>query len=140
MTSDLIVKADKSREPMINIGLIGSIREDGGRNLGSIWRPGFQAMAMYRVGRWAMNGPAYRRPVLWLYNVLHVFVRNFYGIELYKDAVIGRRFLIGHQGAIVIHQYCRIGDDCMVRQGATIGAADVFNETNAPELGNNVEI
>jgi serine O-acetyltransferase len=140
MSSDIVVSSTPERETSPNIGFFRLLLEDGKRNQGSVWRPGFQAMAMYRLGRWAMTGPVYRRPALLLYHMLHVFVRNVYGIELYKDAVIGRRFLIGHQGSIVIHQYCRIGDDCMIRQGATIGAADVFGPDDAPELGNNVEI
>ncbi|MPR12984.1 serine O-acetyltransferase [Microvirga tunisiensis] len=133
-------KPEASDQPHDAIGFWRLIREDGGANLGSVWRPGFQAMVMYRIGRWAAEAPLPRAPALWFAKVLHVFIRNFYGIELYWDAKIGRRFTIGHQGGIVIHQFCTIGDDCMIRQNATIGAADHFSPELAPVIGNNVEI
>lgn len=97
-------------------------------------------MLMYRIARWASGGPRYRRPLLAITYIMHVFIRNVYGIELYREASIGRRFVIGHQGGIVIHQYCTIGNDCMIRQGATIGAVDDFTPESAPIIGNNVEI
>lgn len=122
------------------ISLLDLIREDGAANLGSAFRPGFQAMLSYRLGRWAKEGTFLRRPVLWLATVLQVMVRNLYGIEIYFDATIGRRLTIGHQGAITIHKYCRIGDDCMIRQGVTIGGEVEFIPDNAPTLGDNVEV
>jgi serine O-acetyltransferase len=97
-------------------------------------------MASYRIGRWAAKHARRRLPALVFAHVLHLFVRNFYGIDLYWTSRIGRRFLIGHQGAIVIHRYCTIGDDCTVRQGVTIGAADEWDPAGGPMLGDGVDI
>lgn len=124
------------------VGLRAMLREDARVNQSRL-RPGYHAMVMYRLGRWAAQGSKYRRPFLALAYVLRLFVRNFYGIELYWEASIGRRFCIGHQGAIVIHKYCTIGDDCVIRQGCTIGVTvseDHFGPETAPQLGHNVDI
>jgi serine O-acetyltransferase len=126
--------------PSVRPRLWALLREDSRHYRSWFVSPGFHAMVMYRLGRWALDGPVYRKPVLWLARALHVFVRNIYGIELYPDADIGRRFVISRQGSIVIHQYCTIGDDCSIRQGATIGAADFFDRRLAPLIGNNVRI
>lgn len=115
------------------------IKEDKRVNHKSVLRPGFQAMAMYRLGRWASEKPS-RKPCLILAKLLHVLIRNFYGIELRWTTRIGRRFTIAHQGAIVIHRHCTIGDDCRIRQGATIGAADDYDPDLAPVIGNRVDI
>jgi serine O-acetyltransferase len=118
------------------------IKEDRWTNQRSVLRPGFQAMVMYRLGRWALDGSGRRRPVLWLAKFIHVFIRNVYGIELYPDARIGRRLLIAHQGGIVIHQYCTIGDDCTIRQGVTIGTTleETWGPEHGPVLGNKVDL
>jgi len=72
---------------------------------------------------------------------LAFFVRNFYGIELYPTARIGRRFRIAHQHGIVLAQQVVIGDDCLVRQGVTIGAAGLREEAaRPPRLGDRVEV
>ena len=122
------------------VGLWELIKEDKATNQESLLRPGFHAMLMYRLGHWADEAPHRRRPVLWLAKALRLFVRNFYGIEMYWGGRIGRRLVIGHQGAIVVHEFCTIGDDCVIRQGVTIGAADEFIAEDAPILGNNVDI
>ena len=48
--------------------------------------------------------------------------------------------MIGHQGGIVIHWRAEIGDDCVIRQNATLGAATGEKFMHAPVLGNRVEV
>jgi serine O-acetyltransferase len=75
-----------------------------------------------------------------LYRMMQRHVRNHYGIEMYDTATIGRRLEIGHQGAIVIHEYAVIGNDCTIRQAVTIGAAGSWSATTAPILGDHVDV
>ena len=98
------------------------IREDLRHN-GGISYPGFQAVALYRFGVWKDGiGPkALRVPFTLLYRLAYIFVRNVYGIELPHTARIGRRFAVGHQHGITVHGNSTIGDDCMIRQGVTLG-------------------
>jgi serine O-acetyltransferase len=121
------------------LGLMDLLKEDKASNQESLLRPGFHALLMYRLGRWASRSPS-RRPFLTLAKVLRFLTRNFYGIEMYWEADIGRRLTIAHQGAMVIHQFCTIGDDCVIRQGVTIGSADSFDPDGGPVLGNHVDI
>ena len=109
----------------------------------TFFTPGFQAIAVYRLGVWC-NGlrPALlRAPLRLATGLLNFFVRNFYGIEIYPTAEIGRRFGIVHQHGIVIHKLAVIGDDCLVRQGVTIGAAGMREDVvPPPRLGHRVKI
>ena len=64
-----------------------------------------------------------RMPFSFLYNRLYRSVRNHYSIELYYTVTVGRRVVIGRQGAIVIHDRAEIEDECVIRQGVTLGAS-----------------
>jgi serine O-acetyltransferase len=119
--------------------LLVYIRED--KYINGALRPGFHALLMYRIGRWASQRPSRRKPFLWLASAMAFFIRNFYGIELYWTADIGRRLYIAHQGGILLHPHCKIGDNCVVRQGSTIGASEEMDATaEAPVLGDNVQV
>jgi serine O-acetyltransferase len=125
----------KSTTPSI----LETIVEDRRRN-GTL-RPGFHALLMYRLGHWASERPQRRWLVLKIAATMRFFVRNVYGIELYWDSEIGRRLYIAHQGTIAIHPYSKIGDDCVIRQGSTIGASEeVEADDEAPVLGDNVQV
>ncbi len=122
--------------------LLDQIREDWLYN-GEEWtRPGFRALAMYRFGVWRMTikSRLLRAPLSVLYRSLHRLVRNHYGIELHYTAKLGERVVIAHQGGIVIHEFAEIGNECVIRQGVTIGAAGQFLNNDAPKLGRGVTL
>jgi serine acetyltransferase len=81
-----------------------------------------------------------RVPFSALYRALYIGVRNFYGIELPYTAELGRRVVVEHQGSIVVHGQTSIGDDCIVRQGVTLGNRTIDEPFAAPKLGNRVSI
>jgi serine O-acetyltransferase len=116
------------------------IREDWVASDRRLAMPGFQAMVVYRFGVWkeVIRQKPLRAPFSLLYRLGRLFVRNVYGIELYSTAQIGRRLRIAHQSGIVIHHDAVIGDDCLIRQGVTIGRGGVKDA--APVLGDRVEI
>jgi serine O-acetyltransferase len=128
------------------MGLLRLVREDLRRHGLNLLAPGFRALAVYRFGTWARTwkSVAVRVPLVLLHGVLFRYVRNHYGIELYSSAKIGRRLLIGHQHGIVIHRFATFGDDCLIRQGVTLGEAglgrDNFAAGLGPVLGDNVDI
>ncbi|MGH2628918.1 MAG: serine O-acetyltransferase [Anaerolineales bacterium] len=128
----------EDREP----SLLALIREDWERHFRDWTKPGFRAMAMYRFGVWhlGIRQPLLRKVVGRAYKALHRYIRNHYGIELRCSAKVGRRLLIAHQGAIVIHGYAEIGDDCVIHQGVTIGSANDFTVAKAPRLADNVQV
>ena len=48
--------------------------------------------------------------------------------------------MIEHQGCIVIHNDCVIGDDCVIRQGVTLGNRYLDKPLEAPKLGARVSV
>lgn len=133
---------DACQPPETSPGFWTLVKEDWIRSNRDWTRPGFRAVFMYRFGVWRMSirPRIIRLPFSWLYRVMHRWVRNRYGIELHYTATIGRRFLIAHQGAIVVHEYSIIGDDCTIRQGVTLGSAGPYSDDNHPTLGNNIDV
>jgi serine O-acetyltransferase len=122
-------------------GLLALLHEDWIANGRSWDRPGFRALAVHRFGAWLLARPRIvRAPLYRVYRTLFRFVRNHYGIELPPTTKVGRRFRIGHQSGIVIHSRAEIGDDCLIRQNVTIGAANEDRAPRAPRLGNGVEV
>ncbi len=121
--------------------LCRQVREDHRVHNRDWTRPGFRAVAMYRFGVWAAGTrPPLRRVAKRVYLALHRYVRNHYTIELHRTAVLGRRVRIAHQGGIVIHPSARIGDECILRQNVTIGAATLDTYKEGPVLGQHVDV
>jgi len=84
----------------------------------SIW-----AIFVYRYGRRVDAlppgvGKRIKTKVYWL---LFRFVETWTGISLPKEAVIGGGLRIFHFGCIFVHPDARIGKNCTLRQGVTIG-------------------
>ncbi|HEY9828247.1 MAG TPA: serine acetyltransferase [Stenomitos sp.] len=105
-------------------------------------KPGFRAVAIHRFGVWRMQvqPKVLRAPLSVLYRMLYRHVRNVYGIDLPYTVRLGQRVIIEHQGAIVIHGNSEIGDDCIVRQGVTLGNRYLEQPLDAPVLGNRVNV
>ena len=105
-------------------------------------KPGFRAVAVQRFGVWRMKIEPLilRAPFSILYRALYRKIRNTYGIELPYTVQLGRRVIIEHQSGIVIHGNCSIGDDCIIRQGVTMGNRYLERPFDAPKLGNRVNV
>ncbi|MGB5961774.1 MAG: serine O-acetyltransferase [Coleofasciculaceae cyanobacterium] len=105
-------------------------------------KPGFRAVAIQRFGVWRMTLKPIilRAPFSILYRALFRKVRNTYGIELPYTVQLGRRVVIEHQSGIVIHGECSIGDDCIIRQGVTMGNRYLDRPFDAPKLGDRVNV
>ncbi len=120
--------------PADELDLITLLREDRVINGYSVFKPGFQVLAVHRFGvRERTYSPAVRRFTTPLYKALHILVRNLYGIEIERTVKIGRRVVIGHQSGIVVHPFARIGDDVILRQNNTLGGVSLVQEDWAGE-------
>jgi serine O-acetyltransferase len=141
------IEAIASETPETNsettsIGLWQQIKEDWEAH-GRDWtKPGFRAVAIQRFGVWRMGVPfkLLRGPLSVLYRMLYRKVRNTYGIDLPYSVKLGRRVVIEHQGAIIIHGDCVIGDDSIIRQGVTLGNRYLDRPLDAPRLGQRVNV
>lgn len=124
------------------LGLWEQIKEDWIAHDRDWTKPGFRAVAVHRFGVWRMTvePKLLRAPLSILYRALYRKIRNNYGIELSYSIKLGRRVIIEHQGAIVIHGNCEIGDDTVIRQGVTLGNRYIEHPFDAPKLGNRVNL
>ena len=137
---DLISSVNEPETP--TLGLWQQIKEDWIAH-GRDWtKPGFRAVAVHRFGVWRMKvePKILRAPFSILYRALFRKIRNTYGIELPYSTQLGRRVIIEHQSAIVIHGDCVIGDDCIIRQGVTMGNRYLDRPFDAPKLGTRVNV
>jgi serine O-acetyltransferase len=118
-----------------------NIREDWDTYEHDITRQGLWVMAVYRFGCWRYRvRPRFLRvPFSFTYKILHVLSQILTGIELPCEVVIGRRFRIDHFGGIVISGDAKFGDDCVIRNGVTIGLRRTGHR-GSPTLGNGVDI
>lgn len=124
------------------IALWAQIQEDWVAHDRDWTRPGFRAVAVHRFGQWRMGirPKLLRAPFSVLYRLLFRSIRNVYGIELPYTVSLGRRVVIEHQSGIVIHGNCVIGDECIIRQGVTLGNRNWETRFEAPRLGDRVNV
>jgi serine O-acetyltransferase len=118
-----------------------NIREDWHAHDCQWTRHGFWVLVVYRFGRWRYSirwRPA-RMPLSLLYKLAKFFSEMLLGVELPCEAVIGRRFVIEHVGGIVVSGDARFGDDCVIRNGVTVGLRN-RGIAGSPIIGNRVDI
>jgi serine O-acetyltransferase len=121
--------------------LFDNIREDW-LTYGRDWsRQGLWVMVVYRFGRWrySIRRRWMRLPFSFLYKLLKPVSEILTGIELPCETVIGRRFRIDHFGGVIISGDAVFGDDCVLRNGVTIGLRHA-GVRGAPVVGNRVDI
>jgi serine O-acetyltransferase len=118
-----------------------NLREDW-RTYDCQWaRQGLWVMVVYRFGNWryTIKNRAIRMPFSFAYKLLKVLSEILTGIELPCETKLGRRFRIDHFGGIVISGDAVFGDDCIVRNGVTVGLRHT-GRRGAPVIGNRVDI
>jgi len=118
-----------------------NIREDWQTHNRQWSRHGFWVLLIYRFGRWryTINSRPLRVPFSFAYKVLKFFSEMLLGMELPCEAIIGRRFVIEHIGGIVVSGDAVFGDDCVMRNGVTVGLRN-RGVRGAPLIGNRVDI
>ncbi len=142
METQLQAKINTDNKINANLSIWQQIHEDWVAH-GRDWtKPGFRAVAVHRFGVWRMKAQPklLRAPLSILYRMLFRKIRNTYGIELPYSVKLGRRVIFEHQGAIVIHGNCEIGDDSIIRQGVTLGNRYLEHPFDAPKLGRHVNV
>lgn len=120
----------------------GLVAEDFRTHREGVFSQGFWALLVYRCSRPRLRcaNPILRK----LWYIPNIFGRKFIemtcGIMLPEGAEIGRRLTIEHFGGIIIHGAATIGDDCVLRQGVTLGNKNPDRPHDAPCLGNRVNV
>ena len=121
--------------------LIKNIRQDLQSHNSDWGSQGFWVMITYRFGRWryTIKPAIIRRPLSLLYKILYKITQIITGIELPCEVPVGKNFRIDHFGGIIISGYSSFGDNCVIRNGVTIGLKNIEDKT-APKIGNRVNI
>ncbi|QCX53418.1 serine O-acetyltransferase [Elizabethkingia sp. JS20170427COW] len=63
-----------------------------------------------------------------------------YGFQIYPETEIGEGFYLGHWGALVINPKTKIGKNCNIAQGVTIGQQNRGKKQGIPVIGDEVWI
>lgn len=124
-----------------DMGLRQLIREDWETHGRSLLMPGLHALVVHRFGVWAHQQVwPVRKAAGLVYHALNtLIVRNVYGVEISRSTVIGRRLRIGHHQGVVLGYSAILGDDCLVRQGLTLGQSnDEGRADDQPRVGDGV--
>ena len=83
----------------------------------------------------------YKTPII---NIFYkIILRHFqikYGFQIYPETQIGEGFYLGHWGALVINPKSKIGKNCNIAQGVTIGQQNRGKNEGFPEIGDEVWI
>ncbi len=121
--------------------MFDNVREDWRTHECKWTRHGFWVLLIYRFGRWRYGvRPRFVRiPFSFLYKLLKFTSEMLLGTELPCEAVIGRRLVIEHIGGIVVSGDAVLGDDCVLRNGVTIGLRH-RGIRGSPQIGNRVDI
>lgn len=96
---------------------------------------GFQALLVYRIFRWLYMKKIPAQPFRFLMERL---IEITTGISIPVRAEIGRGLRIHHFGGIILHPSVKIGENCTLYHGVTIG--DKGDGGLAANIGNNVLI
>jgi serine O-acetyltransferase len=98
------------------------------------------AIALYRFGR--RNDRRRRGPIRWagdrVYWLAYRFLETLTGISIPKSVEIGPGLRIYHFGNIFLHRNVKIGRNCTLRQGVTLG--NRHDGGPAPILEDDVEL
>ena len=118
-----------------------NIREDWRTHERKVSRQGLWAMLLYRFGQWryTIHSRWLRLPFSFFYKLLKPFCEVVTGIELPCEVKLGKRFRIDHFGGIIISGDATFGDDCVIRNGVTVGLRHT-GLRGSPTLGNRVDI
>ncbi len=99
-------------------------------------------LTLFRVAQKMRRAP---RPVMLLCVPLlmgyRVLVEWVLGVELPWNLTVGPRLRLYHGQALVIHDHCRIGSDCILRHSTTLGMGSATEgPSQVPTLGDFVDI
>jgi serine O-acetyltransferase len=99
---------------------------------------GFIAGAVYRYGRWTrtIRPMLLSLPFKLVYRILEFMVHVLFGIRISTNARIGPGLYIGHFGGITVR--AKIGSNCSIAQGVTIGAKGAGRSNGYPQIGDRV--
>lgn len=100
-----------------------------------LFENGYQAVVLHRIAH------AFRsRGIPFFGPLVHRFSIFLTGVDIAPAAVIGPGLRISHGVGLVIGAHVRIGADCLLMHGVTLGAPNVERLERMPRLGDGVVV
>lgn len=103
-------------------------------------QPGFHFTFWMRFGEYLHDKPLWRYSVYPFVKWMHRRLTIRYGISIPIGTEIGPGLYIGHFGGIVVNGKAKIGRDCNLSQGVTIGQINRGRRQGVPVIGDAVYI
>ncbi|KGO89420.1 serine O-acetyltransferase [Flavobacterium suncheonense] len=104
---------------------------------------GFWVIFQYRTANFIyrkISIPGLRHLLLFVCLIWQKMLEILTGISIPASVQIGHSFYIGHFGGIILNANSKIGDNCNISQGVTIGVSGLGEKRGVPVIGNNVYI
>lgn len=95
--------------------------------------PGPKAIFFHRISHFF-----YSNELFFVARLVSEISRLLTGIEIHPGAKLGRRLVIDHGMGLVIGETARVGDDCILFHGVTLGGLKFTQGLRHPQLGNRV--
>lgn len=114
---------------------------------GGKWLSGFQLLSkcinpnlhfiyVFRKAQKHLKTPVFN--IFWKFVLRHYQIK--YGYQIYPETQIGEGFYLGHWGALVINPKAKIGKNCNIAQGVTIGQQNRGKSQGFPTIQDEVWI
>lgn len=104
---------------------------------------GLWALTVYRISNKIYSSSIFKpiKKTLLVFALLYQkWIEVVTGISIPYTVSIGKQFYIGHFGGIIINAKVKIGDNCNISQGVTLGVSGRGENRGVPTIGNNVYI
>jgi serine O-acetyltransferase len=103
--------------------------------------PGLKYSFWMRTCKYLSTGTKIQKYIL--FKIAFFFLKKYqykFGISIPYQTEIGPGFYIGHFGCIVVHKDVKIGMNCNISQGVTLGVTNRGSKKGCPIIGDNVYI
>lgn len=104
-----------------------------------LFLPGFKYSFLLRLCRF-LKSKKYFFPLYLIARFLHRHYSFRYGMEIPVSAEIGPGFYIGHFGGIIVNPGVKIGANCNISHGVTLGQINRGSREGTPVIGDEVYI
>lgn len=103
---------------------------------------GFWALIQYRIAHsiYKIRVPVIKQLLQFVMLIWQKVIEVTTGISIPASVKIGHSFYIGHFGGIILNANSKIGNNCNISQGVTIGVSGQGEKRGVPIIGNNVYI
>jgi serine O-acetyltransferase len=102
--------------------------------------PGYKYTFWFRLCRYLNQKNILLYPCYLIARLILQHYKYKFGIDISPNTEVGKGFYIGHFGGIIVNSKVKIGKNCNMSQGVTIGLANRGKNKGVATIGDNVYI